>query len=147
MPRNSLKTLQQLRKMQVDKASAELVRLENSADKARWAERAATAVIQTEMSAASRLSADDGAVEAFGAWLPVGRAAVARAQALLSLSEQNALQARAVLTLARAGAEAVDKLMAERAVLENEEANRKQQAVIDESAARVSTHKHSNNQA
>jgi hypothetical protein len=147
MPRSSLKTLQQLRKMEVDKASAELVRLENAADTARMAERAATNAIQTEMSAASRLSAGDGAVEAFGAWLPVGRAAVTRAQALLSRSEQQALQARAVLTLARAGAEAVDKLLAERAVLENDAANRKQQAIIDESAARVSAHKRLSDQA
>ena len=137
MARDSLKTVLQLRQMDVDAARTELMRLESLAHDARMTERAATLAIQTEMNAAARLHADDATVEAFGAWLPTGRAAVTRAQAQLGRFEQDAAQARAALNLTRAAAEAVEKLIAERVVLASEHEMRRQQAVLDEAAART----------
>jgi hypothetical protein len=136
MARDALKTVHRLRQMEMDAARAELQRLEAAVDEARMRERAATIAIQTEMNAAARLSADDATVEAFGAWLPTGRAAVIRAQAQLVRLEQETAQGRAILNLARAGAEAVEKMMAERALLAREAIDRKQQATLDEAAAR-----------
>ena len=136
MPRDPLKTVHRLRQMEVDGARAELQRLGALVHQARMTERAATIAIQTEMNAAARLCADDATVEAFGAWLPTGRAAVIRAQAQLGRVEQDTAQARAILNLARAGAEAVEKLMAEREVLAIEAAGRKQQAALDDAASR-----------
>lgn len=137
MARDSLKTVLQLRQMDVDAARAELVQLESQAHDARMRERAALLAIQTEMTAAARLHADDATVEAFGAWLPTGRAAVTRAQAQLSRFEQDAAQARAALNLARAGAEAVEKLIEERGKQAAEQQMRRQQNVLDEAAARA----------
>jgi flagellar biosynthesis chaperone FliJ len=137
MARDSLKTVMQLRQIDVDGARAELMRLESLAHDARMKERAAVLAIQTEMNAAARLHADDATVEAFGAWLPTGRAAVTRARAQLGRFEQDAAQARATLNLARAGAEAVEKLMAEREKLASEHEMRRQQALLDEAAARA----------
>ena len=136
MPRDALKTVHRLREMEVDGARSALLRLEALAHEARMAERAATITIQTEMNAAARLGADDATVEAFGAWLPTGRAAVIRAQAQLARLEQDTAQARAILNLARSGAEAVEKLMAEREMLATEAAARRQQAALDEAALR-----------
>jgi flagellar FliJ protein len=136
MARDPLKIVFGLRKIEVDRARAELQHLQAVVQEARMTERAATIAIQTEMKAAARLSADDATVEAFGAWLPTGRAAVIRAQAQLARLEQEAAQARAVLNVARAGAEAVEKLMEEHALLATEVAARKQQAILDEAASR-----------
>lgn len=136
MARDALKTVQRLRQIELDNARTDLQRLQAAADEARMRERAATIAIQTEMNAAARLSADDATVEAFGAWLPTGRAAVIRAQAQLARLEQDISQARAILNLARAGAEAVEKMIAERALLATELGHRKQQAALDEAAAR-----------
>ena len=136
MPRDALKTVHRLREMEVDGARSALLRLEALAHEARMTERAATITIQTEMNAAARLGAEDAAVEAFGAWLPTGRAAVIRAQAQLARLEQDTAQARAILNLARSGAESVEKLMAERAALATEAAGHRQQAALDEAASR-----------
>lgn len=136
MRRDALKTVHRLREIEVDGARAALLRLEALAHEARMTERAATITIQTEMNAAARLGADDATVEAFGAWLPTGRAAVIRAQTQLARLEQDTAQARAVLNLARSGAEAVAKLMAERAILATEAAGRLLQADLDEAASR-----------
>lgn len=138
MARDALKTVQRLRQIELDDARAALQRLQAAADEARMRERAATIAIQTEMNAAARLSADDATVEAFGAWLPTGRAAVIRAQAQLARLEQETSQARAILNLARAGAEAVEKMIAERALLATDLGNRKHQAILDEAGARRS---------
>lgn len=143
MERNSLKAVLQLRQMEVDAARLELIRIESLAHGARMIERAAVLAIQTEMNAAARLHADDATVEAFGAWLPTGRAAVVRAQAQLGRCEQDAARARASLNLTRAGAEAVEKLIAERELLASGIQMRRQQAMLDEVAGRARPRRHS----
>jgi flagellar FliJ protein len=132
MTRDPLLTVLRLRRMEVDAARAELVLRETRAHEAAIMAHEAEATIQAEMQAATRLTADDAAVEAFGAWLPKGREAVARAEALLLRAQAEAAQARARLNLARAAAEAVEKLLEKKAAAAEKEALRRQQIVLDE---------------
>lgn len=136
MAGDSLRTVLRLRTMEVDASRAELAAREARAHEATLALHEAETAIQCEMAAASRVNADDGVVEAFIAWLPTGRAAVTRAKALLSRAQEEAAQARAMLNLARAAAEAVEKLIEKRDEERAAEALRKQQLVLDEAGLR-----------
>lgn len=136
MARDPLQTVLQLRRNDVDAARAALMECESQAQSASQAEKEALATIQSEMQAAAALSADDAVVEAFGAWLPLGRAAVSRASATLARAEDDATQARAVLNLARAAAEAVEKLIEKRDEEVAREALRREQIVLDEVSQR-----------
>jgi flagellar export protein FliJ len=132
MAKDKLHTVLRLRRQEVDACRAELVLRETRAHAAAIALHEAEETIQAEMAAATRLSADDAAVEAFGAWLPKGRNAVARADTTLARAQDEAVQARAHLNLARASAEAVEKLLEKKAEAASQEALRKQQHVLDE---------------
>jgi hypothetical protein len=112
---------------------AACLKAEAAADRAL---REAEAAIYREQEAASALDASDGAVEAFAAWLPQGRAAVARAREAEERAEAATMQARAVLAAARASAEAADRLLAARAAERATEAARRSQLALDEAAAR-----------
>ena len=68
--------------------------------------RAARDAIAEQTEAACRLLGDDLAVEAFGAWLPHGRAAQRDAAQALSRATAATVAARAQLSIARAEAEA-----------------------------------------
>jgi flagellar export protein FliJ len=132
MARDPLQTVLRLRRMDLDSCRAELVHKDTRAHEAAIVVQAAEARIQAEMAAASRLSASDAAVEAFGAWLPKGREAVAHAIAVLERAQQDAAQARALLNLARAAAEAVERMLEQKAVDATREELRVQQVSLDE---------------
>ncbi len=136
MARSPLQTLLRLRHTEVDAARAELMACEMRVQNAALAEQAARAAIVSEMAVASTLTSTDAAVEAFGAWLPIGRAAVTRAEATLSRSEDEAVQSRACLNLARAAAEAVEKLLEKQAEEAAKEALRREQVILDEAGQR-----------
>ena len=125
--------------MDVDAAREALAVCQNRVHAASAAQQRAEAVIVAEMTAASSLSGDDLNVEAFAAWLPVGRRAVEDAQAVLERAQQEMAQAFARLNLARVAAEAVEKLIEKQAEATAKEALRIEQIQLDEIGQRRKT--------
>lgn len=136
MPRDPLDGLLRLRRLSLEEAMRELaIRLaaETTADEA-----VATieASIVTEQAAASRLDADDLAVEAFGRWL---RRAIQEREAATTTrdrTETETARARAVLGAARAAVAAVEAEIARRTADVRAGILRHEQAAIDEHAGR-----------
>ena len=132
---DALATVMRIRKLAVDEAKralAEALTLENTA---RQEAAAAEAQIGLEAEIAADLNTGDGAVEAFAAWLPVGRARAARARAAEEEAAVDVARARAGLSAARAAAEAADNLKERRDAEAAVEANRRSQATLDEIAS------------
>jgi flagellar export protein FliJ len=136
MPTDSLQTLLQLRRMDVDAARLALIERETALQTAVKAEHQAEAAIISEMKAATELRTDDATVEAFGTWLPYGRRMVACAKAKAEDAQGHVIQARAVLNIARAAAEAVDKLIEVKATKASADMARREQNRLDELSQR-----------
>jgi len=136
MNRDPLETLARLRHSVCEDARRALAACLEAEDAAGKALHSASEAIFREQDAAGALDAGDGAVEAFAAWLPLGRRAVAEAREADSRAGAATVQARAVLAAARASAEAADRLLASRAAERDAEAARRAQAALDEAAAR-----------
>ncbi len=138
MNRDPLETLARLRQMVCEDARRALAASLEAESAANKALRSAEAAIFREQEVAGSLDAGDGAVEAFAAWLPVGRQAVREAREADAAATAATVQARAVLSAARASAEAADRLLAARAAARQEEVMKRTQAALDEAAARRS---------
>lgn len=136
MSRDPLETLARLRRGVVEDARRALAACLEAEEAASTATRAAEAAIFREQEAAGAIDTSDGAVEAFAAWLPHGRRAVAKARDAHADAGAATAQARAVLAAARASAEAADRLLASRAAARAVEADRREQTALDEAAAR-----------
>lgn len=136
MTRDALETLARLRHSVCEDARRALAACLEAEDAAGKALHGAEDAIFREQDAAGALDASDGAVEAFAAWLPVGRRAVVEAREADARAGAATVQARAVLAVARASAEAADRLLASRAAEREAEAARRAQAALDEAAAR-----------
>ncbi len=138
MPRDPLDAVLRVRRMAVDTARrhlAECLAVEEAArNRVAWAE----AQIDEEARAAADVTAGDNAVEAFAAWLPVGRAAVTAAQAAYEKAVAEVTMARTAVTMARAAAEAAADLQRRRAAAHAALAERRAQNALDEIAARSS---------
>jgi flagellar export protein FliJ len=135
MARDPLTTVLRLRCLALDEARRELGRCLAAEDAANAERRAAELAIQAEERVASSLEADDGAVEAFAAWLPRGRQAVAQAESAYSRAETATAQARARLSVARAAADAAEQMIETRRAAARTEDARKAQMDLDETAA------------
>jgi hypothetical protein len=96
---------------------------------------AAQAAIERE-TAAAHASESDGDVEAFARWLPLGREALAAAEAMHLEAANATARARAALTLARGAAEATENLVEQRWKERREAADRKIQAELDDAGLR-----------
>ena len=131
-----LPTVLRLRRMEMDAARAELLAAESRAGEAREATLAAQLAIRREMAAACSAEADDVSVEAFAAWLPVGRAAQTRAEASWRRAEEDSIRARTLFNLARGAAEAVEKLIDEQRAAEVKAALVREQKALDEVGGR-----------
>ena len=138
MSRDPLETLTRLRQGLVEDARRALATCLEAEEDASTAMRRAEAAIFREQGAAGAMGAGDGAVEAFAAWLPLGRKAVAQTREAHTRASAATVQARAVLAAARASAEAADRLLASRAAEREAEAARRAQAALDEAAGRRS---------
>jgi hypothetical protein len=132
----ALRTLLRIRRLDLDAAQQALASCVAAEHEAVGQERAAEAAIQREFDAAAAIDAPDAAVEAFAAWLPRGRAAVARAAEAHRHAAAATTQARASLALARAAVESTEQLLEARAQAARVEAEQKLQATLDE-AGRV----------
>ena len=109
---------------------------EARAAEAKEATLAAQLAIRREMAAACSAEADDVSVESFAAWLPVGRAAQTRAEAMWRRAEEDSIRARTLFNLARTAAEAVEKLIEEQRLADVKAAMAKDQLVLDEIGSR-----------
>jgi flagellar export protein FliJ len=134
MPRDPLRAVLRLRRLALDEARRELGHCLAAEAVAIADRKAAEAAIQTEEQAAAALDADDGAVEAFAAWLPRGRQAIAQAEAGVIRAETATAQARARLTAARAAAEAAEQMMDARFSADHDAQARRDQAALDDAA-------------
>jgi flagellar export protein FliJ len=97
----------------------------------------AEALLKEEEEAASNLDLGDGAVEAYAAWLPVGRANAKAARDLLEQRSADVAIARAGLTLARTAAEAAESLLERRRAAREAERTRRAQMGMDEIASQT----------
>ena len=107
-----LTTLHRLRQRALDAAAQALAAAQTAQDQAEAAAHAAHRRLDTEREAAEDLAADDAAVEAYTAWLPRGRAALAEAEAAGTRAMEVTNLARHRLAAARVAMEAVDLLAA-----------------------------------
>jgi len=132
-PLDTLITLREQELDVVERSFAEAVAREATAE-----ERLAAAqeAILNEQRTASSSTAGDGAVEAFSRWLPLGRKAVAEAQARCREAALDRETVRAALIAARAAMEAVKTLRDEQKEEERQADLRKEQNVLDELAVR-----------
>jgi flagellar protein FliJ len=136
MPRDPLDGLLRLRRLSLEEAMRALaahLAAEAAADEALARIEAS---IATEEAAASRLDADDLAVEAFGRWLRRTIQEREAATAARDRTEADTGRARAVLGAARAAVAAVEAEIARRAEADRIAGLRREQAVIDEHAGR-----------
>jgi putative NADH-flavin reductase len=136
MSRTSLETLVRIRKLAIEDARRGLATCLQAEDAAASSLRLAEAAIVHEQATAMDLNADDAVVEAFAAWLPKGRQAVAEASRAHVDAGAATVQSRAVVAAARASAEAVERVVQAQAMARAEDAARRSQAAIDETAAR-----------
>jgi hypothetical protein len=129
---HALEVVSRLCKLAVDQARRDLaVRLATEAA-ADAAERAAQTALLCEREAAHALRTEDAASGAFAAWLPHGLQAIAAARDTSVQAQAAAAQGRAALTEARAAGEAVEQMLVREAAARTFEANRREQAALDE---------------
>jgi hypothetical protein len=137
MPRDPLDAVLRIRRMAVDAARRHLADSLTIEEAARKRVAAAEARIESEAAVAADLATGDAAVEAFAAWLPVGRAIVGAAQAEHEKALTDVNMARAAVTVARASAAAAADLQSRRAADRAALAERRAQNAMDEVASRV----------
>jgi len=136
MRRDPLPIVLRLRRTEMEAARSDLLAAEARAAEAKEATLAAQLAIRREMAAACSAEADDVSVESFAAWLPVGRAAQTRAEAMWRRAEEDSIRARTLFNLARTAAEAVEKLIEEQRLADVKAAMAKDQLVLDEIGSR-----------
>ena len=132
-----LATVLRIRRVTVDEARRHLAAALDAEEVAHANADAAEAAIGAEGEIAADLMADDSAVEAYAAWLPVGRARADAARAACERARSDVATARAAVTVARAAAESADKLLERRQAVIAMEGARRAQADMDEVAGRV----------
>ena len=132
-----LATVLRIRRVTVDDARRRLGAALRAADLAVAQVQAADTAITKEGEIAADLMAGDGAVEAFAAWLPVGRAKAAAAHEASERAQAEVAKARAAVTVARAAAESAEVLLQKRGADAALQAARRAQADTDEVASRL----------
>ena len=136
MARDQLDILLRLRRAAEDEAKRALVVRLTEETAARRRLQMAEARIRRERDIATDPGQNDGAVEAYIAWLPAGRQDVAAAQATHEQTVIKVTLARAELNIAHAAAEAADEFLEQRDVKAAAVVARKSQAALDEIAGR-----------
>lgn len=120
----------------VERARQELLEALSEAETAQRAERRAVEAISDEAAMAASIDSTDIAVEAFAAWLPGARRAVADTKARRDEVEARVVLARAVLAAARTAEAATEALLARHKHEKVARAARVEQLALDEAAAR-----------
>lgn len=136
MARDPLPTLLRLRRLAHDEARRALTEAVAREAAATDIADAIDREIGRETTLASSLDTDDAVVERFGLWLTGARHRAAAARAHAERLESDTARARAAMTLARAGVEAVESLAADRAAADRDAAMRREQHALDDLARR-----------
>lgn len=136
MARDALDAVLRLRRLVVDDARRTLAQSIQHEEVARHRAEAAETLIYREGELAADLALGDGAVEAYAAWLPVGRALLKAARVAHEQCNSDVAIARAALTIARAASEAASELQSRRVAEQNKVLERRSQNVMDEVASR-----------
>lgn len=132
MARDPLAALLRLRSLEVAAARRDLAERLAGLSAAEQRAAAAAAAIQAEANS----EATREAPHLYSAWLPRGRAAEERAAGDARLAAQASEIARQNLAETRAGERAVEWLREQRLIEERQRAARREQAALDEAAAR-----------
>ena len=142
MSREPIEALARIR--QAAKEEAERAFAASLADevKARQLAEAAEAQLCRERDFAADLSAGDGAVEAYAAWLPIGRKQAQMAWSAHDRATAGVALARASLRLAHAAAEAVSEFLERRALADKQRKTKRFQSAMDEVAAKPGCDEH-----
>ncbi len=112
-----LQALIRVRQQSQDLAQTALARAIQAAAAAEQAAAAAETAIRDEQEAASALTADDGAVEAFARWLPAARIRACEAGEQAEWAQGEVARSRALLTACRSALESVQELADGRAAV------------------------------
>lgn len=139
MSRDPLPALLRVRRMALDEARRLLATRLQAEAEAEADALAAERTILAEADAARALTADDGVVETFAAWLPGARRRAEAARAAQEAAQAETSLARAGLQLARAAVEAAEALQSRQAEGRAAEAARKEQIALDDMAPRRPT--------
>ena len=137
MARDKLDVLLRVRRAAEDEAKRALVERLNEETAARRRLQVAEARLRHERDIAIDPAQSDGFVEAYIAWLPAGRRAVAMAQTAYDDAAAKVTLARAELNLAHAAAEAADEFIEQRVAKAAAALAKKSQAALDEIAGRA----------
>jgi len=134
MPPNPVEFLLRIRRVAEDEAKRKLA--EGIAEEARTRQRVADAeaLINREGEIATDLAMGDGAVEAYAAWLPVGRKQAAAARAAHENAVATVLLARTALQVAYAAAEAAAGFLERQSDAASAAAAKRAQNALDETA-------------
>lgn len=127
-----LHTVARLRNLAVDEAKRALADCVTAEATAAAVLRRLDSAIAAETDAASDPAGGDQAVADFAAWLRRISADQTAAAAVLAAAETRSTEARAVLAASRAGARALDALLARRDTERRLAADRREQAALDE---------------
>lgn len=137
MPGNPVDLLLRLRGVAKDEATRLLaIRLDEEAAARRLVQDAETRMTEERL-AATDPDKGDGVVEAYVAWLPIGRRQERAARDMCERATANVTIARAELRIAHAAAEAAVKFQEHQAKAVRTMADRKSQIILDEVAARL----------
>lgn len=137
--RATLNTLARVRRQALETAQQALVTCLDAEAAGQAMLRDARAAVRHEQDVAASLSATDAAVEAFVRWLPEGRRRCDAAEAALADAQAETAQARAHLAAARTASEAAKDLKADHEAAEQDAAERRLQAALDEVGQRRRT--------
>ncbi len=132
MARDPLTALLRVRRLALDEARRSLADcLEAEAIAVRSLKKAEAEIVRERATAAS-LDADDGAVEAFAAWLRVARDRSERAAAAHERVTAETARARGIVALARGSFEAAQAALERKAADERDARQHREQLSLDE---------------
>ncbi len=136
MTPGALATLRRLRRRALEASSRAMAEAQAAQDHAEAVAHAARRRLDTEREAAEDLAADDVAVEAYAAWLPRGRAALAEAEAAQARAMEVTSLTRHRLVAARIAMEAADRLAERQRQQAREHATRAERETLGEAVLR-----------
>lgn len=136
MKRDPLKTILRVRQTTLDEAEAAVADAYRLEQAAVLHTAAVVEFLDRETEAAANIAGGDEMVEAFARWLPMGRKQLTKAHDDQRVATAELDRARVVLTLARSGVKAVERLIEQRELEHRQEQQRREQAVLDELGSR-----------
>lgn len=136
MTRDPLAIILRIRQATLDDAETAVAEAYRQEKAALGRTEAAVDLLDRETQTAMSITGSDDMVEAFARWLPLGQNQLRQAHDNQRLATASLDRARAVLTLARSGVKAVERMIEQRELERRQLAQRREQAVLDELGGR-----------